>query len=317
MKQHPRVRSGDSARRGLRHHHSLVGLALSAYCFVLHPSSLSAQVPHLIRYQGQAVDAKGVPLEGPYTLTFRLYDTLTGGTQLWQETHPNIPISQGHFDVLLGEIMSLQAINWNQPCWLSIQLNTDPELAPRQPMTSVPLAIMAEQLSGLINTVGAHVGIGTLTPAETLDVGGKIAVNGKPVVDGLGNWVGNPTGLSGPQGPPGPTGQIGSPGPTGPSGPQGPTGATGPPGPTGSPGPPGPYGPSGNVGPQGSAVGTSAICGLLMGCPPSSPATTLCSSVCGGSTKVIAGQCGSCTVTSNTGSCSWGNTNGLCCVCTP
>ena len=46
----------------------MIGLAC-----VFHPS-VSAQVPHLIRYQGQAIDAKGVPLEGPHDLTFRLYD---------------------------------------------------------------------------------------------------------------------------------------------------------------------------------------------------------------------------------------------------
>ena len=37
-----------------------------------------AQVPHLVRYQGQAVDSHGIPLEGPYVLTFRLYDATTG-----------------------------------------------------------------------------------------------------------------------------------------------------------------------------------------------------------------------------------------------
>ena len=49
------------------------------------PSSLAlAGVPHLIRYQGQAVDSQGVPLEGPYTLTFRLYDAETAGAKVWR-----------------------------------------------------------------------------------------------------------------------------------------------------------------------------------------------------------------------------------------
>ena len=113
---------------------------------------LAAQVPHLIRYQGQAVDSNGVPLEGPYTLTFRLYDAQMLGTQVWEEPHPNVPLEQGHFSVLLGQTVSLQTIDWTQPLWLGVQVNTDPELSPRQRITSVPLAITAEQLAVPVTT---------------------------------------------------------------------------------------------------------------------------------------------------------------------
>ena len=43
-----------------------------------------AEVPSLVRYQGQAVDTNGVPLEGPYTLKFRLYNAETAGTIVWE-----------------------------------------------------------------------------------------------------------------------------------------------------------------------------------------------------------------------------------------
>lgn len=125
--------------------------ALSAFCFVLcafyfvlPTSPVLAQVPHLVRYQGQAVDNKGVPLEGPYTLTFRLYDAATGGAKLWEEQQTGIPLSGGYFSVLLGEKTSLATMDWSQPRWLSVQVNTDPELTPRQQITSVPLAVRAE-----------------------------------------------------------------------------------------------------------------------------------------------------------------------------
>lgn len=112
-----------------------------------------AQVPHLIRYQGQAVDSKGVPLEGPYTLTFRLYDAETGGTKLWEETQANVPITKGHFSILLGQVTPLTTMSWGEPCWLSAQVGTEPELSPRQRITSVPLAMRAEKAEGLINPV--------------------------------------------------------------------------------------------------------------------------------------------------------------------
>src|SRR3990167_6760550 len=108
----------------------LVGLAA-------HPSA-RAEVPSLIRYQGQAVDSNGVPLEGPYTLTFRLYNAETAGTAVWQEAQPNVTLAGGHFSVLLGQIQNLDAVDWSQPRWLSVQVNTEPELAPRQRITSVP-----------------------------------------------------------------------------------------------------------------------------------------------------------------------------------
>lgn len=72
-------------------------------------------------------------------------------------------------------------------------------------------------------------------PAEAqtaeLNVDGEISVNGLVVIDELGQWTGDPTGLVGPQGPAGPQG---------PSGPQGTAGAQGPVGPAGPTGPVGP-----------------------------------------------------------------------------
>ena len=69
---------------------------LAAVCCLL-PVPTHAQVPHLIRYQGQVSDSQHVPLEGPYDLTFRLYDAITQGTKIWEETQPNIVLTNGHF----------------------------------------------------------------------------------------------------------------------------------------------------------------------------------------------------------------------------
>ena len=118
-----------------------------AYCLLLNASTGFAAVPHLVRYQGTAVDAKGVPIEGPYVLTFRLYSAETAGTKLWEETQPNVPLSKGYFSVLLGQVTPLNTFDWSQPRWLAVQVNAEPELTPRQRITSVPLAIMAERLA--------------------------------------------------------------------------------------------------------------------------------------------------------------------------
>lgn len=119
-------------------------LSVAILVMLVGQSSVQAEVPSLIRYQGQAVDTNSVPLEGPYTLKFRLYGAATGGTVVWEETQLNVPLAKGNFSVLLGSVTPLNGMDWAQPCWLSVQVNSEPELAPRQQITSVPLALRAK-----------------------------------------------------------------------------------------------------------------------------------------------------------------------------
>ena len=145
---------------------------LIAGCWVLVASLFicpmaRAQVPHLIRYQGQLVDSQGVPLEGPYALTFRLYDAQTGGTKVWEEVQPNVGLTGGHFSVLLGQVTPLTSMDWSRPCWLSVQVNGDPELAPRQYLTSVPLAIRAETAE-IVKTSGLTDDANNLVPSGAI-----------------------------------------------------------------------------------------------------------------------------------------------------
>lgn len=128
-----------------------------ATLWVVGSEPVSADVPRLIHYQGHLVDSNNVPLEGPYTLTFTLYSAQTGGTVVWQEIHTNTQVSGGNFEVLLGAgnptptpLPSNE--EWVQPLWLGIKVGTDPELAPRQQITSVPLAFVAEELAVPVTT---------------------------------------------------------------------------------------------------------------------------------------------------------------------
>ena len=117
-----------------------VTLLLVACCLL--PTGVYAAVPHLIRYQGSLVDTQQVSLEGPYTLTFRLYDAATGGTKVWEEAQTNVPITAGQFSVLLGQVTPLE-LAFDKDMWLSIQVNTDTEMTPRQRLSSAPYAYRA------------------------------------------------------------------------------------------------------------------------------------------------------------------------------
>ncbi len=121
-------------------------------------------------------------------------------------------------------------------------------------------------------------------------------------------------GAVGPQGPQGDTGPVGPRGETGPVGPQGETGPAGPQGPSGA-GSPGPQGPAG---PAGPAVTTSCATSLVdVRCADIGSARSFCGVVCSGNLRVVVAACGSCTVTSDTGTCTALLATEVCCVCSP
>lgn len=102
-----------------------------------------AEVPHLIRFQGKVTDTAGAPLSGAYNVTFRIYNAETGGTLLWSETQSAVPVNNGIFTVLLGNVAALD-LPFDESYWLSMEVNDDGEMAPRQTVSSVGYAIHAE-----------------------------------------------------------------------------------------------------------------------------------------------------------------------------
>jgi hypothetical protein len=204
-----------------------------------------AVVPQLLTEQGRLTDTSGNPLTGNVTLKFAIYAAPSGGSALWSETQ-TATLDSGFFSLQLGEVTALPSSVFDGTTrYLGVTVNNDPEMTPRESMTSVPYALIADNATG------------DITPHT-------VAVTGYgQVIDNVGNWTGKPTGLigpTGPQGPMGPTGPqgpVGAPGGTGAQGPQGVQGAIGPTGAQGATGPQGPQGiqgvqgPQGNQGPQG------------------------------------------------------------------
>ncbi len=151
----------------MRHAMSLITAVL------LYANTAYAQVPHLVRYQGFLKDSQGAPLDGPYTLTFRLYAAETGGTPVWTEPQ-SVSMSGGNFSVLLGSVISLDSMDWSQPRWLSIQVESSAELSPRQQIASVPLAIRAETAE-IVKTSGLTDDAHNLVPSGSIILWGGAA----------------------------------------------------------------------------------------------------------------------------------------------
>lgn len=101
-------------------------------------------VPRILRFQGNLGNADGEVLEGDYTLTFRLYNTETGGAALWEEVQNNIDIADGILDVELGSVTPIE-LSFEEQYWLGVEVEGDGEMSPRYKLTSVPYALISEE----------------------------------------------------------------------------------------------------------------------------------------------------------------------------
>jgi hypothetical protein len=106
------------------------------------PLSTNTTIP----YQGRLTDSAGRTLTGTYDMVFRLYDTSSGGTSLWDESWTNaggVQVSDGMFSVMLGSHVPLaqSLFGSNQALFLGIQVGSDPEMLPRVQLGSVPYAL--------------------------------------------------------------------------------------------------------------------------------------------------------------------------------
>ena len=69
--------------------------------------SASADAPRTLSYQGELTDLGGAAIVGTQNITFRLYDALSGGSELWSETLSVTTSERGVFEVVLGESATL------------------------------------------------------------------------------------------------------------------------------------------------------------------------------------------------------------------
>jgi hypothetical protein len=108
--------------------------------------STFAEIPEIISYQGRVTDSGGTPVaDGNYTMRFRIYDAATGGNLEWDSGNRSIAISDGVFNVLLGESATLN-LPFDEDYWLRVTFD-GVDQTPRQRLASAGYAYMA---SGLV-----------------------------------------------------------------------------------------------------------------------------------------------------------------------
>jgi len=143
------------------------------------------QVPKTMSYQGILTDGTGKTVgDGTYSLTFKLYDVITGGTLLWTETQ-SAAVSKGVFSVILGSSTALN-LAFDKPYFLGVSINGAAELVPRMQLTSSAYALNADKVKGTTNVFPSegNVGIGTTTPMGRMEVKDSLVISGNGIEGG-------------------------------------------------------------------------------------------------------------------------------------
>ena len=147
--------------------------------YIFHFNSLFGQVPQGINYQGIARDASGQALKGvSVTLLFELYDNISGGNLVFNETtSKTTDVQTGIFTHVIGSVNSsgFTGIAWATGSKY-LQVSVNGTVTGRQQLMSVPYALYAANSGN------------TYTPSLILN-GNNLAING-------GNTVTLPTGTT-------------------------------------------------------------------------------------------------------------------------
>lgn len=108
----------------------------------------------VLSYQGMLTDLSGnqVP-DGSYGITFKIFDALTDGNELWVDVFPAVQTSKGLFSVLLGSQAELDLGTLGEGnLYLEIKVGSSTPLAPRTLLTSSPRAASASRIIGSVET---------------------------------------------------------------------------------------------------------------------------------------------------------------------
>jgi len=161
--------------------------ASNAGALLLRAPALAGDSTTTISYQGRLVDSSGNPVDSPgIGMQFCLYDRDTGGAPLddWCENHTSVPVEDGLFHVLLGNIkpIPVSILASHSTLWLGITVDGDSEMTPREQIASVPYAMIASTVpDGSIATEKIADGAVTtakLSVTDGLTMTGELAVAG-------------------------------------------------------------------------------------------------------------------------------------------
>ncbi|MEW5923697.1 MAG: hypothetical protein AB1746_06895 [Candidatus Zixiibacteriota bacterium] len=111
-------------------------------------SSVLAEIPQVISYQGYITDTEGNPVEdGTFFLKFKIYGSDTGDDSLWSSGFQSITVSGGLFNYQIGSFNPLPQNLFTAGAirYLGITIGTDAEISPRTRIMSSAYAYKAQK----------------------------------------------------------------------------------------------------------------------------------------------------------------------------
>ncbi len=180
-------REGITIKGGIKMIKKAMFLA-TAVVFVLNLCVVeAASPPTTIGYQGYLTDSSGNAIDGAtLDIQVEVFETLSGGGATYGETHANVSVTDGQFNVLLGDGTATTGSwptnpDFSQALWLEITIDpsgANETLSPRIPLTTAPYARTALAVSDGVVTPLVLSGVsGNGTPGQVLssDGGGGFA----------------------------------------------------------------------------------------------------------------------------------------------
>ncbi|MBM3281692.1 MAG: hypothetical protein FJY91_03110, partial [Candidatus Harrisonbacteria bacterium] len=128
----------------------------------------AVQVPKTIGYSGFLSDSSSNALSGSYSFQVKLYDTLSGGSALFSETHSSITVANGYFSLTIGTSTAL-SLPFDRQYYLGLNVNSTGEMSPRVTINSVGYSIVSDKTYGIYAT--------STTPATSSATGGQVYYN--------------------------------------------------------------------------------------------------------------------------------------------
>jgi hypothetical protein len=151
--------------------------------------AVAASVPESINYQGRLTNSTGQPVNDTVQLVFTIYADQAATTIVWNETHTDVPVSDGLFTVLLGSITPFESTVFDGATrWLGIAVDGAPstELLPIVSVAYAHRAQLADSALAAPSVVGGgwvddgatvrldasgdKVGIGTNAPVDKVEI---------------------------------------------------------------------------------------------------------------------------------------------------
>ncbi|MCF8413136.1 MAG: hypothetical protein K9G44_06940, partial [Melioribacteraceae bacterium] len=146
---------------------------------------ISAQDESLsvLNLQGVVRDDKGGAVDDDnYPFTFRIYNVLTGGTALWEESQ-DLDVISGVYSANLGEVSAFSTGNsgaglgFDEPYYIGVSFNNKNEISPRVRLTAAPYALALQGAGNTFPSSGT-VTVGTSSDPSQLDVEGDVDISG-------------------------------------------------------------------------------------------------------------------------------------------